>query len=321
MTATKTDAKVIQLKPHQSTHTKSDTIEVTKDIIAGWKAPPFQRPLRVNERVRTLAEVIKKDDGVVPGVITLGILGRDTYLLDGQHRIYAFLLSEISSGYTDIRIHHFEDMAAMGEEFVNLNSRLVNLRSDDILRGLEESLPTLRAIRQKCSFVGYDMIRRGERSPILSMSGLLRCWAASASETPAYVGSVSAVVLAKALTKDEVESLISVLSVLESAWGRDDGYARLWGGLNLTLSFWLWRRLVVTQYSPKSARLTKDLFKKCMMSVSTSSDYLDWLVGRRVSDRDRSPAFSKIKNLIAKRLELETGKRPLLPQPAWGKSH
>lgn len=314
------DAKVIRLKPHSSTHTKSDTIEVNQTVISGWKAPPFQRPLRVNERVRQLVETIKKDDGVIPGVITLGVLGKDTYLLDGQHRTHAFLLSECPSGYVDIRIHHFEDMGEMGEEFVNLNSRLVAFRPDDILRGLEESMPTLRLIRQKCPFVGYDMIRRSERAPIVSMATLLRCWCGSSSETP-IAGGASTLQLTQSITQDETENLVSALLVIEKAWGRDHEYARLWSALNLTICFWVWRRTVVTQYSPNTLRLTKDMFGKCMMSLSASSAYIDWLLGRHLSERDRSPAYAKIKTIIAKRVEAETGKKPRLPQPAWAKGH
>ena len=51
-------------------------------------------------------------------------------------------------------------MAEMGDAFVALNSRLVNMRPDDILRGLEGSIPALQEIRASCPFVGYDQIRQ-----------------------------------------------------------------------------------------------------------------------------------------------------------------
>lgn len=313
-------SKVIPIKTHSTTHTRTDTILVTSSVIASWKSPPFQRPLRVNDKVLALVEKIKTDGGVIPGVITLGMIGRDTYLLDGQHRTHAFLLAEIVEGFADVRVHQFTDMGDMGEEFVNLNSRLVNFRPDDILRGLEEALPTLRTIRQKCPYVGYDMVRRGGNSPILSMSTLLRCWHGSGQETPTNSGG-SALQLAKQMTLDDSDALIKVLMLVEKAWGRHLEYARLWGALNLTLCFWLYRRLVVAPYSAKTEKMSHDLYAKCLMSVSADSKYIDWLLGRHLSERDRSPAFAKIKAAFAKRIQTETGKKPLLPNPAWAKGH
>jgi hypothetical protein len=313
------NVKIIRLKPHSTTHTKTDTIEVTQKVIASWKAPPFQRPLKVNQKVTELATKIE-EDGVIPGVITLGVLGKDTYLLDGQHRVHAFTLADLPLGYVDVRVHHFKDMGEMGEEFVNVNSRLVNFKPDDILRGLEESTSVLRLIKSKCSFVGYDMIRRGDRSPMVSMSMLLRTWAGSAAETPAPGGD-SALNIARVLTSEEAETICIVLKSMESAWGRDNEYARLWAALNMSLCFWLYRRTVIAKYSTVSDKITKDLFTKCLMSVSADSAYLDWLVGRKLSERDRSPAFTKLKVIFAKRIETETGKKPKLPSPAWSKSH
>jgi hypothetical protein len=313
-------SKIIPIKTHSTTHTRTDTILVSSAVISSWKSPPFQRPLRINAKVLALAEKIKADGGVIPGVVTLGMLGRDTYLLDGQHRAHAFLLSEMAEGFADVRVHQFTDMGDMGEEFVNLNSRLVNFRPDDILRGLEEALPTLRSIRQKCPYVGYDMIRRGTNSPIMSMSTLLRCWYGSAAETP-VASSASALLLAKQMTTDDADMLVKVLGFVEKAWGRDLEYARLWSALNLTLCFWLYRRLVVAPYSAKTEKMSNDLYIKCLMSVSADSKYIDWLLGRHMSERDRSPAFSKIKIAFVKRIQSETGKKPMLPSPAWSKSH
>lgn len=312
--------KVLQLKPHKTTHTRSDTVQLTSALIASWKAPPFQRPLRVNEHVRALVETIKRDEGVVPGVVTLGVLGRDTYLLDGQHRIHAFTMTELPIGYADVRIHYFDDVGEMGEEFVKLNSRLVSFKPDDILRGLEEGTPALRYIRGRCAFVGYDMIRRGERSPIMSMSTLLRCWFAAAPETPANGGN-SAINLARELTQEGAEELTTALLAHEKAWGRGPENARLWGTLNLTICLWLWRHTVTAQYSAGTPKISRDNFIKCLMSLSADSAYVDWLLGRHLSERDRSPAYAKLKTIFAKRLALETGNKIRLPSPPWAKSH
>jgi hypothetical protein len=308
--------KLLDTPAKKQTRTTLDTLLITPDVLRGWRNPPFQRPLKVNTKVMALAEQIKSEGGVLPGVITLGVLDRVEYLLDGQHRREAFLLSECAEGFTDVRKHFFETMADMGEEFVNLNSQLVRLRPDDVLRGLEGTIEGLALIRKECPYVGYDMIRRGERSPILSMSMVLRAWEGSASDVPKS-GGVSALELAKRTTPDEAAAIVDFLSRAYSAWGRDLEYARLWGGLNLTLSMWLWRRLVITQYSPKTPKLTKADFEKCLMSMSADATYLEWLVGRQLTDRDRSPAYNRIKNIFARRVTEMTGKTTMLPSPAW----
>lgn len=67
----------------------------------------------------------------------------------------------------------------------------------------------------------------------------------------------------------------------------------------------------------RSIKLTADMFKKCLMSLSADRTYLDWLVGRNVGERDRSPCYSRMKQIFAKRIHEETGKREKLPQPEW----
>lgn len=307
-------------KPQKVTRTSLDTLCITPEIAKGWLNPVFQRPLKVNEKVKALAETIKSTE-VIPGILTIGVVERRNgskvqYLLDGQHRREAFLLAEIPHAYVDVRFHYFDDESDMGEEFVNVNSSLVRLRPDDILRGLEASSEGLTLLRKRCPFVGYDMIRRSERAPLVSMSAALRCWYGGHPEVPTSSGH-SASNLAKIITVDEAEEASTFLNLCMQAWGRDVEYARLWGALNTTLCVWLYRRTVLTQYSPKSAKLTRDMFKKCLMSLSTSEDYLSWLVGRQLGERERSPAYKRIKQLFAKRLEAETGKKPLLPSPPW----
>lgn len=301
----------------RTTQTTLDTIEVTPDLVKSWKIPPFQRPLRINEKLIALSQQIKRDDGVIPGVITLGVLNKERWLIDGQHRRESFLMSECLCGFMDVRICHFSTMAEMGEEFVNLNSRIVQMRPDDILRGLEESYPALGKIKRKCSFVGYDQIRRSDKSPVLSMSALLRCWAGSISEVPSS-GGTSALRLATTITSDDADQIVAFLDIAFRAWGRDLAYSRLWGNLNLTLCMWLYRRLVLAPQLPGSRvqRISADQFAKCLMSVS-ASDYVDWLMGRNSQSRDNSPAYIRVKAIFAKRIEADTDKKVALPQPAW----
>lgn len=307
---------VLNTTPKKATRTSVDTIVITPEIVKRWKNPPFQRPLRVNEKVRSLAEELKTSGGVLPGVITLGVLNREEFLLDGQHRREAFLLAKLEEGFTDVRKHFFDSMADMGAEFVDLNSSLVHLRPDDMLRGLEGTIPALARIREECKFVGYDMIRRGANAPMVSMSALLRTWCSSAAEVPA-AGGTSAVNRALQLTEDEASNCITFLKIAIGSWGRDPEYVRLWGALNMTLCMWLYRHTVLTQHSAKSARLTASLFGKCLMSLSATTNYLEWLQGRNLSERDRSPAYQRIKTIFQKRLETELGKKATLPAPSW----
>lgn len=300
----------------RKTRTVVDTILVTPEILATWHSPPFQRPVRENDKVRALAEQLKHDGGVWPGIVTLGLLDGTTYVVDGQHRRAAFLISQLKEGFTDVRVHHFETMADMGEEFVLLNSQLVRMRPDDVLRGLEESMPTLQEIRSRCPFVGYDMVRRCPSAPLVSMSSAVRCWKAATMEVPSH-SSHTAIELGRTLLDEEAGWMCDFLILAHEGFGRENEYARLWGVLNLTLCMWMYRKLVLTQYSSKSPRLSKELFKKCLMSLSADTTYVDWLLGRKMGDRDRSPAYNRIKILFGRRLEAELHKKVTLPAPPW----
>ena len=298
-----------------SVRSKMDTIRVTPDTIRTWATPPFQRPLKENEKVRALAEIIKSSSACIPGVLTVGIVGRQWYIVDGQHRLLAFTLSGLAEAYVDVRICTFDTMAEMGEEFVSLNSSIVKMNPDDVLRGLEGSLPALHMIRKTCSFVGYESIRRGAKgNAVISMSTALRCWFASATEAPSAKGSALAV--AKTLTEEEASLIIQFLNCALTAWGRDPEYYRLWSALNLTLCMWLWRRTVLSQ-TGRSSRFTVQQFIKGLMALSADSHYVEWLLGRNMGERDRSPCYGRLKVIFARRLTEELGHKAVLPQPAW----
>lgn len=316
---------VIQLRrAPASKRTRMDTLLLNAKTINSWRIPPFQRPVRINEKVRALAEEIKQAGGVVPGVLTLGIIetGRDagTYITDGQHRIESFRLSDLTEGYADVRIVIHDSMADMGAEFVELNSQLVRMRPDDVLRGLEESVVSLRMIRDKCPFVGYGNIRRGESSPILSMSAVLRAWNGSTAETP-ITGATSAAHIANEISLDSTRQLIEFLTLAYDAWGRGQDVARLWLTLNLMLCMWLWRRLVLDteRRAKRYAVLKPEQFKRCLMSVAASADYNDWLVGRSAGERDRSPCYERLKRIFVRRLSDDDLKGAKFPTVAWAK--
>lgn len=270
-----------------------DTVEFTKDDAIAWRVPPFQRPLKVNAKVKAVAKDIADDKGVIPGILTFGhIRGDQTktpYLVDGQHRREAFVLSGMETGYADVRTCFFDTIAEMGEEFVKLNSALVRIVPDDMLRSMETSLPVLQLIRKKCPFVGYGMIRRRKGGPVLAMAATVRTWAASERDVPSISGARPAMTAVSDMTVDDANQLIDFLTLAFKAWGDDQAYQRLWGNFNLALCMWLYRRLVVTAYSAKTTKINAELFTKCLMALSADSTYCDWLLGRANTERDRSP--------------------------------
>ncbi len=298
------------------TKTSVDTRLFTRKQVSDWRLPSFQREDRVNANVLALVERLKTDGGVLPGIITFGVVDKQEYLIDGRQRRNAFLLSELKECYADTRTCYCDTMADLAEEFIALNSHLVTMKPDDIMRGLEPVVPVLQLIRKKCPFVGYDNIRRNDKAPLLSMSALVRCWTASARDVPASAGA-SGATSARLLTTEEGEQCIRFLQCCFHAWSYDPEYYRMWSAINLTLTAWLYRRIVLTSYSAKTKRLTDAQFTKCLMALSASPTYSDWLVGRHLGDRDRAPAYSRIKDIFAKRLVEEFGGKPLLPAPPW----
>lgn len=306
----------------KASQSRMDTLILDQDMVNQWRIPPFQRPLRINEKVRMVTEQMRSSQ-TIEGVVTLGkhTADQNLYIVDGQHRVEAFKLSGLKEAIADVRVCAFDSMSEMADEFVRLNSNLVKMRPDDILRGLESSTPALSAIRRSCEFIGYDQIRRGSSSPIVSMSALLRCWTAASNETPATSGGLSAGALSQTIDQASQSNLIAFLSTAHSAWGRDPEYYRLWGNLNLTLCMWLWNRLVIDRDRSGSKRyvvLTVQDFKRCLMLVSAEGDYVEWLRGRNLTDRDRSPCYTRLKAIFSRRLTTDAkGKKPSLPSPAW----
>lgn len=310
-----------QTPAEKKTGSVTDTIDVTPNEARSWKIPPFQRELSVNFKVVALAQKIADDGGVLPGTLIIGVIVGDPhkYIVDGQHRIHAFLLSEMPVGYCDVKTIHAKTMRELALEFRNVNQRLVNMKPDDFLRADETSNANLERIRKRCPFVGYGHVRRGENTPILSMSAVLRCWTSASKEVPQSGAGGSTMEIADALTADDVEPLIRFLHLAFGAWGKDASNYRLWGNLNLTMCMWLYRRLVV--HAPtaisRSLRIDDEDFGKCLMAVSADAAYAEWLVGRQLTERDRSPGYARVKALFAKRLELDTGKAVKLPSPSW----
>lgn len=293
------------------------------DEVAHWKRPPFQRAFQENSKVRQLAEEIAQNGGVIPGVLTLGLLQGESvfYLVDGQHRVAAFKKSGMKELWADVRTMEFASMADMATEFLNLNSSLVRMRPDDLLRSAEVSLPLLAKIMKDCPFVTYGKITRGASTATIGMSQVLRAWNCAGSEAclANYKPPVS---LAEALTDNEAESLIQFLTVAYEAWGRDKEYGRLWGGINLALCMWLWRRLVTRELSSNTNRyvhLNVHEFTNCMRALSADSNYIEWLYGRLLRERDRGPAYTRIRKIWTARLKYDGARSGAIkfPAPDW----
>lgn len=304
-----------------------DTLQVTIEKVKEWKVPPFQRPIKINTKVRMIAEQIK-EDGIIPGILTLGIIERGplagTYIIDGQHRIEAFKISGVREAFVDVRISHSNDFVEMGAEFVELNSSIVKMTPDDMLRGMEASLPAVMTIRARCPFVGYTMIRRNDKNgAILSMSVVLRTWIGSAAETPVPAVE-SAVNIANDLDLSEAERCADFLLLAFDAWGRSIEVNKLWGRINLLMVMWLWRQIVLDHERglKRAIILSPDQFKNCLMSLGANSEYNAWLVGRNLPDRDRSPCYDRVKKIFTARLKSDgvTPSSIRFPNAPWANS-
>jgi hypothetical protein len=307
----------------KNVRSKMETLLVSLAEIERWKLPNFQRPLRENDKVRALAEQLKGcDGGCVPGVVTLGRLEGDPtlWVVDGQHRLHAFKLSGLPEVIIDVRICDFDSVEEMALAFVELQSALVRMRPDDVLRGLEGTSVALQRIRKACSYVGYDQLRRGTGSgPILSMSGVIRNWMGSVTDVPKS-SSGSSVALAHALDPEETKRLIVFLDRAHVSWGRDPEYYRLWSGLNMTMCMWLWRRLVLHTGLTGTSRwttLTSDEYANCMVALTSDQTYLTFLQGKALVDLHRNPTYRHIKRIFLKRMMDAHGKKIMFPQPAW----
>lgn len=300
-----------------------DTMLITPEGIERWKKPPFQREVRLTQKVLEAAQELKENGGVISGIITLGKLGADTYIVDGQHRLEAFKLSGLKEGIADVRICTFDDMGEMGEEFARLNSQLVRFKTDDILRGLEGTNPHLQRIRKQLPFVGYDNLRhKGSAKPkLVAMSTLIRTWFGSEGTTPNHGPPSSEA--ARMLDDANTDQIVKVMSICFEAWGQDEENFRLWGSLNLAITFWLWRQLVLREGivarrgGVEPTTLNADEFRACLMALSANAQYVEWLRGRGLRERDRSPAYNRTKAIFAGRLGGMSFGKPRLPIPEW----
>lgn len=320
-----------------SEQSKMETVEITTEMMKAWVLPDFQAPLRINKRVESIAEDLMQQAGipVISGVITLGTLMGSTavYLLDGQHRREAAIISQRKSFLADVRTKQYDSIEAMAQEYLHLNTSISRKTPDDQLRALHESLKPLQYIVKECDFVGYKFIRANPDAPLVGMSALLRRWNGSHYETPHLQGVGSAVNVAFDITMEDAEQIVQFLKVAYSAWGRDLQNVRLWSGLNMTMCMWLWRVLVLDRDRSGSRRyvaLSVEQFRNCLMSVSANTDYVSWLTGRNMTERERSPCYKRLRLIFIDRIREESAiiveginvgpTKVRMPQPEWSAS-
>ncbi len=299
---------------------RSDTIVVTVPWLDRVNKPSFQRALRVTDKVTQAAEEIKRE-GIIPGVITLGVLKGETYLLDGQHRMEAFRMSGAEEALADVRIRDFDSMAEMSKEFIKLNSALARMKNDDFLRAMESGNHHLADIRRRCPFVGYDHVRMTKpdgAGKLLLMANVIRVWFGSVGDVP-HAGPATTTA-AEMLDADNTKDLCEFLTTCFEAWGKDKENYRLWGSLNMGIIMWLWRRLVRGEGRTSSKRfvdLTRDQFRSCLMALSAEPLYVEWLRSRGLAEAHRSPAYARIRTAFTRRL-VEMGiKGPKYPMVDW----
>ena len=219
----------------------------------------------------------------------------------------------------DVRTTLYDTYAEMADDFVALNSSLNRFQPDDVLRGLEETTPMLKLLHKQCDFIGYDNVRRGSHNcPLMSMSAALRCWFGSAAETPKITIAASDR-LSRALTEREVQDMSGFLNAAYAAWSRDPENYKLWGSLNMALCMWLYRQLVLNPVASikRHVQLNVSQFTKCLMALSADRSYVDWLTGRNILERDRSPCYRRIRAIFVHRLTVDGIKKSKLPSPDW----
>jgi hypothetical protein len=297
--------------------TQMETQLLSLEEMDDWELPPFQREEVQTKKVLEFAEELKQNGGVIGGVIHLGQLRGDktVYLVDGQQRRNACHLSERQEFIADISLKLYDSMIEMAEEFKRLNSRLVPLKPDDLLRACEVTHKSLQLLRKNCPFVGYGNIRRQDHCPVLGMSAALKSWFGSGLVTPQQ--TAQAINLLDQFTETQCELLTVFLLTAYSAWGNDRQHGRLWSNPNLTMCMYVYRKLTL-EPSNRRAAVPAEMFRKCLMSVSANGNYYDWLQGRHLNERDRSPCYKRLRSIFADRLTQEYGGNLFrMPKPDW----
>lgn len=304
------------VEPLRARSSRLETIELTSEMCDSWKRPVWQREITRNSKVSEISREIL-ETRVIPGTLTIGEFDGKQWRIDCQHRIHAFEASGIDSAYADVRFLTCDSQAEMAEEYNRLNSHAVKMRPDDYLRALELQYSNLALVRDRCPFIGYDKARRELTvSPILGMGSVLRYWFGSATDVP-IGGTGQPRELAQQLTNVEADYLCEFLLLALEFWTRDPAYSVLWGRLNMVLTMWVFRRSVASlAFRSNEDRVPRQVFAECMRALRMDPGYLDWLHGRILNQRDRGPAYARLRKIMTRAIT-KTGVRVSLPTPAW----
>ena len=304
------------VKAHKGTKTRADYALVNHEVVESWERPFFQRPININRKVKDLAShIAASNPPALPGVIWLAVYDGRIWIVDGQHRKKSFLISGVPEAFADIMYFYPDSLAEMGQKFRDLNRNLVSMEADDQLRSLEEDVESLKEIRRVCPFIVYG--REKKKKTTLSMSVAIRAWFGALTDIPTWPSEASYELVTN-LNKEMTEDLTFFMNLCHSAWGDEPRKAKLWGFLNLIVCAWLYRRLVLSPNSSRSVKLTAKEFQACLVAIGNDQEYVDWLVGRNVAVRDRSPCYTRVKSIIVDYLaQANKGVRPSLPAPDW----
>lgn len=298
---------------------------ITAVMLTQWVLPAFQRPLRVNAAVLEVAQEILREGGIVPGMITLGVLNGVIYVVDGQHRLHALRLAMdagVKEGMAEVRVCYFNSVGEMALEFKRLNSALVKMRPDDKLRAMEGSCESVATLRKLCPSVGYDNIRRGTSGAMISMSAAIRTAYAAASDSLVAGGGGSAEAMALKMTATQAREWATFMNIATEAWGFDAPYRRLYATLNLATCGWLYFRLVRGKDRDRASyarvkAMDEDDFSACLAGLSANTKYLAWLVNRNLTEHDRGPCYKRVTQDFKNTMLTNTGKKIMLPSPEW----
>lgn len=283
--------------------------------------PDFQRKFEKNRKFEEV-KAYTALHSEIPGEITVGILLGRPVPLDGQHRLHAFLetqLQDVKASFVEFSNGTYQDYA---REFTMRNSQIRTLASDDRLRGMAPNLPLIKRLVEDFPFLNFTTAKNKD---ILSVSTVLSVWHKSSHGAPSGARAVAD--LANEMNEEEYSRLASFMRCAAKAWGEPDRTNKtMWSSLTLTLAAWLFRNIVhPKEPSRRITKIDETTFYKCLMGLASDATYSDWAVGRRIGRRDRGPTYNRIKEIFAARIRYEhPDKYPVgitvnLPQPRWSK--
>jgi len=303
---------VKRTEPIEETTVRVEMMVLTREIVAKWEKPDFQRLLVENKNLESICCKIQKR-GRLRTTIYLGVWEGRIYLIDGQYRICAYIGSGLTSIEAPVVTFYYSPgwigFKEMCTDFIELNGHVRKPTPNDILKAFEGINSNLKKIVSECPFVGY--IKR--KSTPLLMATTIRAWMSSASDTPGGY-SKGALDMAKDLHDTETNYLIDFLHIAHEAWGDVHENKSLWAGLNLVLCMWLYRKLVLAQWGGKST-ISAEGFSRFLKKLCSDSAYRKHLFGKsgKINDDTRTPAYAHMIRIFG------GSKRRGLPNPEWYK--